>query len=463
MLFSKTATLAAALAPLASAHGSTGLPNIVGLDLVDRRAENLIASLRAGGLVSTQAHSQPGLEVRADDRECGEGIGSCPQDKCCSISGYCGTTDNYCYSPNCQWKYGPACPENKHPEGKNTSSIPRPKFGSVPYGGSGVWKCKNPGTVALTFDDGPQKHFTDHILDVLKSYNAKATFFITGNNINKGQIDKTDEHISAIKRMDTEGHQIASHTWTHLNLSIISSEDRKNQIWNVEMALNNIVGKIPTYLRPPYSACNEACQKDMSDLGYHLIYFDVNTDDYNQPDAIKIQNSKDWFKGNITKDGATSEKNSSLAIGHDILDQTANNLTEFMLSTLTELGYKAVTVGECLGDAEENWYRQFGDSENRTSNSSTSVSTSAPSSQVRSDEVPVDTMLIIAQTSSSSDSTGSANSNSPTGSSQGPSSTSSSALPEQSTSFAVHTLQISGQLVYYVTATVLAVFTTIIL
>lgn len=245
-----------------------------------------------------------------------------------------------------------------------------------------MYKCKNPGTIALTYDDGPQKHFTDHILDLLKSYNAKATFFVTGNNINKGQIDKTEEHIKSIKRMDTEGHQIASHTWTHLNLSRISSADRKNQIWNVEMALNNIIGRIPTYLRPPYSACDTACQQDTSDLGYHLIYFDVNTDDYNQPDPVKIQNSKDWFRGNVTKDGATPEKNSSLAIGHDILDQTANNLTEYMLSTLTQLGYKAVTVGECLGDPEENWYRRFGDSENRTSNSSTSVSSSSTSSQV---------------------------------------------------------------------------------
>ena len=146
------------------------------------------------------------------------------------------------------------------------------------------------------------------------------------------------------------------------------------------MALNNIVGKIPTYLRPPYSSCDAACQADMSDLGYHLIYFDVDTDDYQQINASRIQNSKDWFKGNITKSGATPEKNDWLAISHDIIEQTANNLTEYMLSTLTQLGYKAVTVGECLGDPEENWYRQFGDSADRTGNSSTPVSTT--SSQV---------------------------------------------------------------------------------
>ena len=243
-------------------------------------------------------------------------------------------------------------------------------------------KCKNPGTIALTYDDGPKRDYTDHILDLLESYDAKATFFITGNNANKGQIDKTQEHINTIKRMNNGGHQIGSHTWTHLNLAKISTEDRKNQIWNLEMALNNIIGKIPTYMRPPYSSCGAACQQDMSDLGYHIISYEFSTEDYNQNNANDIQNSKDWFKGNITKDGATPEKKDWLTISHDTLEQTANNLTEYMLSTLTQLGYKAVTVGECLGDPEDNWYRQVGDSSDRTGNSSTSVSATSTSAQV---------------------------------------------------------------------------------
>jgi peptidoglycan/xylan/chitin deacetylase (PgdA/CDA1 family) len=373
----------------------------------------------------------------------------------------CGTTANHCYSPGCDWKYGPGCPENQHPEGQNTSSIPRPKLGSVSYGGTGIWKCKNPGTIALTYDDGPHKDFTNHILDLFKSYNAKATFFITGNNINKGAIDKTQEHIDAIKRMDKEGHQIASHTWTHLNLSMISSEDRKNQIWNVEMALNNIVGKIPTYLRPPYTSCNAACQQDMSDLGYHLIYYDVTTQDYEQAPLNMIQNSKDWFKGNITKQGATPKSNDWLTLSHDIVEQTANNLTEYMLSTLTELGYKAVTVGECLGDPEDNWYRQFGDSPDRTGNLS-STSVSANSSQVLVMPLYDYHVLTTSQTGSSSYSSGTASptsssSSSSSGSSQGSSSTSGSAAPEQTASSATSALRDVRQLVQVASALALSV------
>jgi peptidoglycan/xylan/chitin deacetylase (PgdA/CDA1 family) len=270
----------------------------------------------------------------------------------------CGTSDAHCYSPGCQYKYGPACYENHPPAGSNTSSVPRDKVGSVAYGGSGIYGCTKPGVVALTYDDGPQNKFTDHILDLLKSYNAKATFFMTGNNIGKGQIDI--KHADVIKRVDAEGHQVASHTYTHLNLSQISSLDRKNQMWMNEMALRNVLGKIPTYMRPPYSACTveSGCQQDMADLGYHVSYFNVDTDDYNQNKPETIQTAKDKFKNGVTKDGATAEKGAKwVSIGHDILDQTANNLTEYMLQTLQQLGYKAVTMGECLGDPKENWYR----------------------------------------------------------------------------------------------------------
>lgn len=245
------------------------------------------------------------------------------------------------------------------PAGMSTSSVDRTKVGNVPYGGAGIYSCANPGTVALTFDDGPLQDYTEHVLDIFQSYDAKGTFFITGNNINKGQIDTTDELKNTIQRMHSEGHQIASHTWTHLDLSAISADDRTDQMVKLETALNNILGFFPTYMRPPYSSCTaeSGCEQAMADLGYHVTYFDVDTDDYNQDTPGQIQNSKDWFRGNITAAGATASEDDWLVIAHEIHEQTAYNLTETMLSTLTQLGYRAVTVGECLGDPADNWYR----------------------------------------------------------------------------------------------------------
>jgi peptidoglycan/xylan/chitin deacetylase (PgdA/CDA1 family) len=364
MHFSTALAAVAAVAPLVNAHeGGPGLPRIAGLNVRDLKARDLFSNLKARvDEVNQEVHEKrESLKPRqgGTDGQCGTGFGSCDAGYCCSEAGWCGNDSDYCYSPGCQFTYGPACPENITPAGTNTSTVARTKLGSIAYGGAGIYECVTPGTVALTYDDGPYKNYTDHILDVFKSYNAKATFFISGNNIGKGEIDTTAEFVATIKRMNTDGHQIASHTWTHLDLSAITAVQRKNQMYKNEMALRNILGFFPTYMRPPYSSCTaeSGCEQAMADLGYHVVYFDVDTDDYNQDSKTQIQNSKNWFKGNITAGGATASNSEWLSITHDIHEQTAYNLTEYMLSTLTTLGYKAVTVGECLGDPSTNWYR----------------------------------------------------------------------------------------------------------
>jgi peptidoglycan/xylan/chitin deacetylase (PgdA/CDA1 family) len=92
--------------------------------------------------------------------------------------------------------------------GESTLDVPRPRIGNVTYDPKGVEFCKNPGAVALTFDDGPY-NYTSHLLDVLASYGAKATFFITGNNLGKGQIDVQETGWpDVIRRMHREGHQV---------------------------------------------------------------------------------------------------------------------------------------------------------------------------------------------------------------------------------------------------------------
>ncbi|CAN9210334.1 unnamed protein product [Alternaria alternata] len=407
MRLSITVAAAAALSSFANAHGGFGLPQI---QSHDKRINALLASFKTGTF-GIDSHIKSSLEARASPKECGEGIGSCPEDRgCCSTAGYCGSNSSYCSSPGCQYNYGPGCPENQKPAGESTESIPRAKIGSVPYGGNGIyggfWACKDPGQVAITYDDGPMKDTTTTILDLFKKYDAKATFFITGNNNGKGQIDETQEYIDVIKRMDAEGHQIASHTWTHLDLSKINADLRKNQILNVEGALNNIVGKIPTYIRPPYSSCttDSGCEQFMQDMGYHIIYFKLDTDDYQQQPRNTFQNSLDWFKGNMTAPGMTPEKNSTISISHDIIHETANELTEFMLKTITDLGYKGVTVGECLGDHKDNWYRQFGDSANRVGTDSASTSASSNPTSTSSQGSPSSSSTVGSSSSSPSDS-----------------------------------------------------------
>lgn len=278
------------------------------------------------------------------------------ENACCSVNGWCGDTADHC-GTGCQAAYGKCGGgTTSTPGGGSTSGTARPKLGSIPYA-SDIGSCNVPGTVALTFDDGPYI-YTTQILDILKAAGAKATFFVTGNNIGKGAIDDNSlQWAGIIKRMESEGHQIASHTWTHQDLSAISETDRQNEMYNNEAALRNIIGKFPTYMRPPYSSCtaNSGCVSTMDTLGYHIIYFDVDTDDYNNDTPDTIQKAKDNFSKAV--DGTSAAGNKFLAIAHDIHEQTAKTLTQFMVDIIKKNGYKAVTVGECLGDPQANWYR----------------------------------------------------------------------------------------------------------
>jgi peptidoglycan/xylan/chitin deacetylase (PgdA/CDA1 family) len=237
-----------------------------------------------------------------------------------------------------------------------------------------IYDCVEDNVVALSYDDGPYL-YTSQLLDILKSYGFHATFFITGNNNGKGEIDTKAPYPDLIQRMIAEGHQVASHTWSHYSLSNISHELRVSQMVKNEIAFNNIIGMWPTYMRPPYSDCTEeyGCWVDLQALGYHRVYFDLDTQDYLNPLPTQIQNSKNIVKQALQAKGVTDY----LSIQHDIVQQSVTNLTSYYYNLIQAKGWKGVTVGECLGDTDRsNWYRSFNDS----SSSSSSTSTNAPTS-----------------------------------------------------------------------------------
>ncbi|CAJ2506962.1 Uu.00g081480.m01.CDS01 [Anthostomella pinea] len=325
-----------------------------------RRWQNRPRPLQESG--TEQAAAEGPVEKRAQleerqntDGNCGPGYGSCATGYCCSPEGWCGTTEDYCTSPDCQINYGTGCDGNQKPAGVDTSTVARTKLGKIAYGGVGIYDCVNTGDIAITFDDGPWD-YTNDLLDKLADYQAKATFFITGTNLHKGQInDPSLPWVSVIQRMAAEGHQIASHTWSHENYSTLTTAQYNNQIiWN-EIALNDILGYFPTYMRPPYSICPTACENQLKTLGYHVTYFDLDTEGYLNDDPTLIQNSKDIWDEAV--DGSNPCQDNYLNIEHDIHYQTVYNLTDYMLASLFSHGYRSVTVGQCLGDPPENWYR----------------------------------------------------------------------------------------------------------
>ncbi|KAK4178456.1 hypothetical protein QBC36DRAFT_368153 [Triangularia setosa] len=396
-----SATILAAFLGLAAAHGDHGgqhIPKILGgrkflSELEARR--RMPQSVQEPNMIkrhppSSQPQHYAGKRQENTSGKCGASGGSCASGYCCSAEGWCGRGIDYCSAPDCQLNYGPGCDGNKKPSGPDTSGVARPKLGSVLYGGTGIYDCVTSGDVALTFDDGPYL-YTNDLLDKLRSYGAKATFFLTGTNIGKGMInDPATPYPTIIKRMHAEGHQIASHTWSHQNASQMTNTQFTNQmVWN-EIAINSILGFFPTYMRrdlpdtprPPYSICQRDCQNILSTLGYHTIYFNLDTAGYLNDSPRTIQTSKNIWDEAI--EGSDPETDSFLQIEHDIHQQIVYNLTDYILTSLFSNGYRAVTVGECLGDPPSNWYRVG--------------PASSPSSSPSSPGVPTRTTISVAPT-----------------------------------------------------------------
>ncbi|KAF4454710.1 putative chitin binding protein [Fusarium austroafricanum] len=326
------------------------LPRIVFADSFTVRRRGAEVNIAAS---HEHASTQPqGLEKRT---ACGKDIGSCPKGQCCSSAGYCGTTSPYCSSPQCQVTYSNGnCDGSKKPKGTSTENIARSNTGKVPYNVY-ITNCTTPGTVALTFDDGPYL-YTEQVLDLLKQNRIKATFFITGTNLGKGQIDdETTAWPKILRRMYSEGHQLASHSWSHQDISAATDKVRRQQIIYNEMAFRNIFGFFPKYLRPPYGTCSRVsgCLDYVTKLGYHVITWNLDTKDFGNNTPNKIQTSKNTFSNGIS---TNAKANAYIELSHDVQQQTAYNLTAFMIQTIKARGYTAVPVGECLGDARKNWY-----------------------------------------------------------------------------------------------------------
>lgn len=107
-------------------------------------------------------------------------------------------------------------------------------------------------------------------------------------------------------------------------------------MYRLETALVNLIGKFPTYMRPPYSSCEANCQATMSAMGYHVIYYNLDTDDYDNLDNMQV--SKDRVT-NIMQ-GNSPATIGFLSIAHDIHVQTTTDLVPFMINALRSAGYK---------------------------------------------------------------------------------------------------------------------------
>lgn len=218
-----------------------------------------------------------------------------------------------------------------------------------------IKECTVRGVTALTFDDGPWI-YTSHILDVLDEYNINATFFINGNNWSTNIDDESGPWPALLRRMVNSGHQIGSHGWSHVDMSKVDSQTRYQELHDLEVAIFNVLGKYPTYFRPPFGSCDSECIQQAEEMGYHVVGWDLDTKDwrFNTPDMI----GQALRLFNISTYGSSTWA-SYIVLTHEVQELTVKELLPPMLNMIHVRGKNRLnlTVADCMHDPPENWYR----------------------------------------------------------------------------------------------------------
>lgn len=132
-----------------------------------------------------------------------------------------------------------------------------------------TWKVKTTDNdVFLTFDDGPHPEITPWVLEELKKYNAKATFFCIGHNIEK--------YPNIYQQVLSLGHTVGNHTYNHLSGWLHSQKDYFN---NIEACAKVVKSNL---FRPPYGRIVPWQIPKLKAKGYNIVMWNILTCDYDK-------------------------------------------------------------------------------------------------------------------------------------------------------------------------------------
>ena len=207
-----------------------------------------------------------------------------------------------------------------------------------------------PRKVALSFDDGPDPVWTPRILDVLKQYNVKGSFFMIG--------EEAEKYVGTMQRVYKEGHEIGNHSFTHPDIAEISNAQVDLQLNLTERLFASKLGVQPLYFRPPYSIDQEPDTNDQAapvdriqGLGYVIIGNKIDTNDWDENprktpkeitdsvfEQLATMQQKPWMRGSIIllHDGGGDRSATVAAL-------------PVLIQTLRERGYEIVPVSELVG------------------------------------------------------------------------------------------------------------------
>lgn len=198
--------------------------------------------------------------------------------------------------------------------------------------------------IALTFDDGPGE-YTEELINCLVENNAKATFFMLGQNV--------EAYPEIAKKLSDAGMELGNHSYSHPDLVTIGAEAAAQQVSNTDAALKAATGFEATVMRPPGGSFNDSVK---AAINHPLIIWSIDTRDW----ATKSEDQTYQVVMDNAQDG-------SVVLMHDIHEWSVKAAIR-MIPDLIAKGFKLVTVSE-LAEAKGknlqsgNAYYYFGEGE----------------------------------------------------------------------------------------------------
>lgn len=202
-----------------------------------------------------------------------------------------------------------------------------------------VTGCRNPRHVALTFDDGISD-YTNELLEILKRYRVQATFFVLGQTLETNNFFK-----KTLIRMVREGHVVASHSYNHPDLTSLSKNQIRDQMERTEVSIQSIIGIRPRLMRPPYGYVNHKVVETLKSLGYVIINWNHDTNDWRHQDSYG--NIVGYVQNQISFPHFKNE--GPIILQHDSL-RSSIQLQSGIIRILQGKGYEFVSMYECIGE-----------------------------------------------------------------------------------------------------------------
>lgn len=186
---------------------------------------------------------------------------------------------------------------------------------------------EDPKKIALTFDDGPHPYYTEQLLDGLKERGAKASFFVMGK--------QAEAHPELVQRMQTEGHLVGNHTYSHLQLKKGNRENFKSELVKTNELIQEITGEEPQYVRPPYGSWDKSFESELTMIP---VLWTIDPMDWCSSDV-----------GGIVRKVTKKAEENAVILMHDEYKSSVTAALE-IVDILQKQGYEFVTVDEILFD-----------------------------------------------------------------------------------------------------------------